>query len=72
MQLPRIWQNTSEHYDCLVTLIRATALTPGVSNRGFPQKVDSAESAFSGRLKIAQRFIAGIGRNRDVVREADG
>jgi hypothetical protein len=26
----------------------------------------------SGRLKIAQRFITGIGRNRDEVCEADG
>jgi hypothetical protein len=38
----------------------------------FAQKVGSTESAFSGRLKIAQRFIAGIGRNRDEVREAHG
>jgi hypothetical protein len=38
----------------------------------FTQKVGSTESAFSGRLKIAQRFIAGIDRNRDVGREADG
>ncbi|SRR6266404_6631465 len=30
------------------------------------------ESAFSGRLKIAQRFIAGIAGVRDEVREADG
>jgi hypothetical protein len=36
------------------------------------QKVGASESAFGGRLKIAQRFIAGIGRGRDEVREADG
>jgi hypothetical protein len=30
---------------------------------GFAQKVAFSESAFSGRLKIARRFIAGIGRS---------
>jgi hypothetical protein len=35
-------------------------LYSGLSAEGFAQKVASTiESAFSGRLKIAQRFIAG-------------
>jgi len=42
-----------------------------VADTCFAQKVGSSESALSGRLKIAQRFIAGIGWNRDEVREAD-
>ncbi|MDX6575649.1 MAG: hypothetical protein QOE96_1602 [Blastocatellia bacterium] len=40
--------------------------------QALAQKVGSTKSVFSGRLKIAQRFIAGIGRRRDEVREADG
>jgi hypothetical protein len=32
----------------------------------FARKGDACESAFSGRLKIAQRFIAGIGRPPEV------
>ena len=36
------------------------------------ERESTTKSAFRGRSKIAQRFIAGIGRNRDEVREADG
>jgi hypothetical protein len=37
----------------------------------FCAKSISAQSALSGRLKIAQRFIAGMAGMRDKVRETD-
>src|SRR5437016_533200 len=48
------------------------ALDTGMRRGGLCPKKSVPLSPQSGRLKIAQRFIAGIGRNRDEVCEADG
>ena len=57
---------------CEICFQFLTPVNKFLSDRGVAQKIGSAESAFRGRLKIAQRFIAGFGRNRDEVRAADG
>jgi len=56
-----------------LTKTRALALPRGLSGfKWLCPKSRISESAISGRLKIAQRFIAGIAGVRDEVREADG